>query len=121
RIQVDAIGSFEAGVHEYSPEGERKEFLGGTTSYRGEGASIEFVGVRIGTAITIRRPNSSAPLLKLEMIGRRDPGRAELQSDETSCGGLFLDANDCSQSHAMTSVGGTELGVSASIGFVFGA
>jgi hypothetical protein len=120
-VQVNAIGSLELGVHEYSPEGERKEFLGGTTTYDGDSASTRFGGVRAGAEIVIRQPRSSVGVIfKLEMIGRRDFGARDLEYHRVSCGGLFLDDSDCSMSNGAVRVGGNELGVNTSIGFYFG-
>ena len=120
-VQLDAIGALEAGLHRFSPDGEHKDFLfGGSTSYRGDKASIGFVGARIGAAMTIQRANwRTGMVLKLELIGRRDLAQAELGFDRVSCGGLFSNASDCSTSHGMTNVGGTELGMTSSFGIVF--
>jgi hypothetical protein len=116
------IGALEGGVHQYSPEGERKEFLGGTNTYVGDTRSRTFVGLRTGVEVAIQRPKStSAVILKLELVGRHDLRSAALEYDKVSCGGLFSDANDCSDpSHGMTRAGGSELGITTSIGVQFG-
>jgi hypothetical protein len=120
-IQVAAISSLELGVHHYSPEGERKEFLGGSTDYHGNEESSRFLGIRAGAAITIHPKNSTGFIWKLELVGRRDFRTVDLEYDRINCGGLFVNDNDCSAvSHGMTMVGGTELGVTTSIGIAFG-
>lgn len=107
-------------MHEYSPEGERKEFLGGTTTYDGDSASIRFGGARAGAEIVIRQPRSSVGVIfKLEMIGRRDFGARDLEYRRVNCGGLFVDDGDCSMFRGAVRVGGNELGVNTSIGLYF--
>lgn len=121
-IEIAAISSLEGGVHRYSPEGNRKEFLGGSTDYRGNAESSKFLGLRAGAAITIHPQGSTTGfILKVEVVGRRDFRTVDLEYDSVNCGGLFQDENDCSAaSHDMTTVGGTELGVTTSIGVAFG-
>jgi hypothetical protein len=119
-FRLDGIGALEGGLHVYSPDGDYDEFLGGHENYRGEEASIAFTGARVGTAMTIRRQTWSYGLqLKVELIGRSDLRRADLEYENTSCGGLFADDDDCSTSQGMTRVGGTQLGAMTSVGIVF--
>ena len=120
-VSIDLIGSVEAGVHHYSVDGDRHEFLGPTVSYTGQDAAIGFGGLRAGAEMTIRRAGSSAGVqLKLELIGRHDVRTTELAYNRVSCGGLFLDSNDCSASQGAIGVGGTEVGFTTSIGVQFG-
>jgi hypothetical protein len=121
RVRYDLIGALEYGVHRYSSNGEHTDFLGPTETFVGEQASIEFVGARLGTSMTIRRRDWKAGvIIKLEMIGRRDFDRSNIEFDKTSCGGFLRSENDCSSSHGMKNVGGTELGARVSFGIAFG-
>jgi hypothetical protein len=120
-IEIDAIGSIEAGVHEYSPNGDRQGFLGPKVTDLGNNASSDFVGVRAGTAISVySKGDTTGVIWKIELVGRRDTKSVDLTYTESSCGGLFSSPDDCTSSSNTITTGGTELAVTTSIGVVFG-
>jgi hypothetical protein len=121
-IRFDAIGALEAGLHAYSVDGQHDEFLGGTTTYRGNDPSLHFIGVRLGTSMMFHHPGSqSGMILELELVGRRDLGNADINYESTTCGGFLVNADQCTApTPDTTTVGGSELSVMTSIGFVFG-
>jgi hypothetical protein len=122
-VDIAAISSLELGIHHYAVEGADNEFLfDGSTTYRGDSESTKFMGARAGAAMSIQAPGSSSGLIfKLELVGRRDFEAVDLEYFRVSCGGLFRDASDCSTpTHAMTRAGGSELGVTTSVGLSFG-
>jgi hypothetical protein len=121
KTEFHALLALEVGVHDYSPNSRTSEFLGPIVTTTGDDIATTFVGARAGLGTTIRPQGwGSGVMFKLELIGRRDINRANLNYRETSCGGLFSDPNDCSASNNMKVAGGTEVGVRFSFGVAFG-
>jgi hypothetical protein len=119
--EIRARGAVEIGRHSYSPDGEEHEsivILGPKVTYDGASRSVGFLGERVGLSYAAidTRANGTSVVFALELVRRVDRHTVDLAYVRESCGGLFT--KGCSSSPGMTTAGGRELSLVASVGFV---
>jgi hypothetical protein len=123
--EVRARAAVEIGRHNYSPNGRDDDFsdrfgFGPDVSYTGARRSVRFTGERAGlsyAAVDVGG-NGAGVLFAVEVVRRSDRHTVDLAYERKSCGGLFV--SGCSSSPGMSTAGGQELSVVASVGFVIG-
>jgi hypothetical protein len=124
--EIRARAAVEIGRHNYSPNGNEDEpffdidIFDTDVTYKGARRSVRFTGARAGlsyAAIDVGG-NGTGVVFALEVIHRGDRHSVDLAYDRTSCGGLFTEG--CSTSPGVTTAGGRELSLVASIGLIIG-
>jgi hypothetical protein len=124
--EIRARAAVEIGRHKYSPDGKEDEpffdihIFDDETTYKGARRSVRFTGARAGVwyaAIDVGG-NGTGVVLALEVVRRGDRHTVDLPYERTSCGGLFTEG--CSSSPGMTTAGGQELSLIASVGLIIG-
>jgi hypothetical protein len=121
--EIRARGALEVGRHNYSPDGQESEsiiILGPKVTYEGASRSVVFIGERVGLSYAAidTKGNGTSVVFSLEVVRRVDRHTVDLAYVRESCGGLFT--KGCSSSPGMTTAGGRELLLVASVGFVLG-
>ena len=123
--EVRARAAVEIGRHNYSPNGREDDSFdvfgfGPDVSYTGARRSVGFTGERGGlsyAAVDIEG-NGTGLVFALEVARRSDRHTVDLAYERKSCGGLFT--SGCSSSPGISTAGGQELSLVASVGFVIG-
>lgn len=118
--ELRALAAIELGRHNYSPNGRESpsfNFFNESTTYRGGRRAVGFAGGRAGLSYARTGPEGGL-VFALEAVYRRDRHTVDLAYEQTSCGGLFSDG--CTTAQGMTTAGGHELSMIASVGVVIG-
>jgi hypothetical protein len=121
--EIRARAALEIGRHYYSPDGQESEsiiILGPKITYEGASRPVTFIGERAGLSYGLIdvKGNGTGVVFSLEVVRRADRHTVDLTYIRESCGGLFT--KGCSSSPGMTTAGGRELSLVASVGFVIG-
>jgi hypothetical protein len=120
---VRARAAVELGRHNYSVDGKERQLLntlGGDVTYGGAERSVRFTGERAGlsyAALDIRGTGTGV-VFALDLVRRSDRHPVDLAYDRQSCGGLL--SKGCFSSSGVATLGGHELSLVASVGFVIG-
>jgi hypothetical protein len=120
--EIRVRAAVEIGRHYYSVSGEGGPVLhvldDGKRTYESPRRPTTFTGERAGVSYSVIGAGGTGVVVALEAAHRSDRHAVDIDYHVTSCGGLFT--TGCSESSGMTTLGGRELSLIASVGLVIG-